>query len=87
MDNCQFLWPPPLVRKFVNEAVIDSVLQAALEQFEDQATNQWRSQNIADARAQHGHTTFKRISAPSAQVSGECSSNITTSKNGSEAIS
>ena len=24
---------------------------------------QWRSQDIADARAQHGHTTFVRISA------------------------
>ena len=31
--------PPPLVRKFLNEATIDSVLLAAIEQFEDQATN------------------------------------------------
>ena len=42
--------------------------------------NQWRSQDIADARAQHGHTTFKRTSAPSAEVLGK-------SGDGSEAIS
>ena len=29
---------------------------------------QWRSQDIADARAQHGHTTFVRYSARSAEV-------------------
>ena len=34
----QFLWPPPLVWKFLNEATIDSVLLAAIEQFEDQTT-------------------------------------------------
>ena len=31
--------PPPLVRMFSNETTIDSVLLAAIEQFEDQATN------------------------------------------------
>ena len=29
---------------------------------------QWRSQDIADARAQHGHTTFVRTSARSAEA-------------------
>ena len=33
--NCQFLRPPPLVWKFLNEATIDSVL---LERFKDQTT-------------------------------------------------
>ena len=33
--SCQFLWLPPLVWKFLNEATIDSVLLAAIEQFED----------------------------------------------------
>ena len=37
--NCQFLWPPPFSAEFLNEATIDSVLLAAIEQFEDQATN------------------------------------------------
>ena len=36
LNNRQFLWPPPLVR---NEATIDSVLLAAIQQFEDQATS------------------------------------------------
>ena len=32
-------WPPPFSAEFLNEATIDSVLLAAIEQFEDQATN------------------------------------------------
>ena len=39
LNNCQFLWLPPLVRKFWNEVTIDSMLLAAIEQFKDQATN------------------------------------------------
>ena len=39
LSNCQFLQPPPLVQQFLNEATIDSVLLAALELFEDQATD------------------------------------------------
>ena len=39
MSNRQFLRLPPLVWKLLNEATIDSVLLAAIEQFEDQATN------------------------------------------------
>ena len=39
LNNCQFLWLPPLVQKFMNEATIDLVLLAAIQQFEDQATN------------------------------------------------
>ena len=33
------LWPPSLVRQFLNEATINSVLLPAVQQFEDQATN------------------------------------------------
>ena len=43
------------------------------------AIEQWRSQDIADARAQHGHTTFVRNSAQSAEVfrrSGTCSVSV-----------
>ena len=32
---------------------------------------QWRSQDIADARAQHGYTTFVRTSARSAEALGD----------------
>ena len=39
MNNRQFLWPPPLVWKLMNETTIDSVLLAAIQQFKDQATN------------------------------------------------
>ena len=39
LNNHQFLQLPPLVWTFFNEATIDSVLLAAIEQFEDQATN------------------------------------------------
>ena len=39
LSNCQFLQPPPLVQQFLNEATIGSVLLAALELFEDQATD------------------------------------------------
>ena len=38
MNNHQHLRPPPLVWKFLNEATIDTVLLAAIEQFEDQTT-------------------------------------------------
>ena len=38
MNNHQFLRLPPLVWKFLNEATIDSVLLAAMEQFKDQTT-------------------------------------------------
>ena len=31
---------------------------------------QWRSQDITDARAQHGHTPFVRTSAQSAEAFG-----------------
>ena len=33
------MWPPPLVWWFLNEATVDLVLLAALEQFENQATD------------------------------------------------
>ena len=47
-------------------------------------TEQWRSQDvIANARAQHGHTTFKRISAPSAEVLGRSSIDNTPYPNAS----
>ena len=42
-------------------------------------TMQWHSQDIADARAQHGHTTFVRNSAQSAEAfrrSGTCSVSV-----------
>ena len=39
LNNCQFLRPPPLLQKFLNEATVDSVLLAELELFEYQATN------------------------------------------------
>ena len=39
LNNCQFLRLPSLVRKFMNEATIDLVPLAAIQQFEDQATN------------------------------------------------
>ena len=39
LKNYQFLWPPPLVWWFLNEATVDLVLLAALEQFEDQAND------------------------------------------------
>ena len=39
LSNQLFLWPPPIVQEFVNEDTIDSLLLAALEQFEGQATN------------------------------------------------
>ena len=39
MKNYQFLWLPPLVWWFLNEATVDLVLLTAVEQFEDQATN------------------------------------------------
>ena len=32
---------PPLVQILLNEATIDSVLLAEVEQFEDKATNRW----------------------------------------------
>ena len=38
LNNHQCLRPPPLVWKVLNEATIDSVLLAAVEQFEDQTT-------------------------------------------------
>ena len=39
LNNRQFLWLPPLVCKFLNEATVGLVLVAALEQFVYQATN------------------------------------------------
>ena len=39
LNNHQFLQLPPLVWEFLNEATVESELLAALEQFEDQATN------------------------------------------------
>ena len=39
LKNYQFPWQPSLVWWFLNEAMIDLVLLAALEQFEDQATD------------------------------------------------
>ena len=39
LNNHQFLQLPPLVWKFLNEATVNMVLLAALEQFEYQATN------------------------------------------------
>ena len=38
LNNHKFLQPAPLVWKFLNEATTDSVLLAAIEQFEDQIT-------------------------------------------------
>ena len=41
--------------------------------------DQWRSQDIADARAQHGHTRFVRNSAQSVEAfrrSGTCSVSV-----------
>ena len=38
MNNHQLLQPLPLVWKFMNETTIDSVVLAAIEQFEDQTT-------------------------------------------------
>ena len=38
-EQHQFLQLPPLVRMSLNEAIVDLVLLAALEQFEYQATN------------------------------------------------
>ena len=39
LNNCQFLQLPLLVWTFLNEATIDLVPLAAIEQFEGQATN------------------------------------------------
>ena len=54
---------------------------------------QWRSQDITDARAQYGHTTFVRTSARSAEVfrgsweaPPENYFNFTASQVGSQAI-
>ena len=54
-----------------------------------QAFFQWRSQDIAVARAQRGHTTFVRTSAQSAEAHRGASSpppNFTASQVASEAI-
>ena len=55
---------------------------------------QWRSQDITDARAHHGRTTFVRNSARSAEALGDLGHsllenvrNFITSHVGSEAIS
>ena len=39
LNNRQFLWLPTLVWKFLNEATVDLLSLAALEQFDYQATN------------------------------------------------
>ena len=55
--------------------------------YKAQSAMQWRSQDIAVARAQHGHTTFVRTSARSAEGSGGIlPPEFTTSQVGSEAI-
>ena len=46
LNNCQFLRLPLLVWKFLNEATVDLVLLAAIEQFKYQATNRLHWRNI-----------------------------------------
>ena len=57
--NCQFLRPPPLVWKFLNEATIDSVL---LERFKDQTTTRLLIAALEEmkTRAQHKRRMLRR---------------------------
>ena len=68
LNNHQFLWLPPLVWKFLNEATVDLVLLAALEQFEYQAANRLLLAMLEECEAKHkrrhntkGNTTQKDV--------------------------
>ena len=55
LNNYQFLWLPPLVWWFLNEATVDLVLLDALEQFEDQATDRLLPSVLEDMKTQAQH--------------------------------
>ena len=52
----QFLWLPPLVWWFLNEATVDLVLLDALEQFENQATDRLLLSALEDVKTQAQHS-------------------------------
>ena len=68
LNNHQFLWQPPLVWKFLNESaeVFDLVLLAAIEQFENQATD--RLQLSALEQYEDSDTTQKEDAKTTAKM-------------------
>ena len=70
--NNQFLQPPPLVLEFLNEATIDSVLLAALERFEDKATDRLLLSALGSP-----HIHFHRVFLLSSEVNCPIAHGIT----------
>ena len=62
-------WQTESAESFLNSVVMACHLPAvSVRGLEWASAKQWCSQDIADARAQHGHTTFVRTSARSAEA-------------------